>query len=62
MFNGGESVRALRPSQAMRRDALREDIEQVKLEKIRRYCERAASGLPLFDDDEIPAVSLHTAQ
>jgi hypothetical protein len=52
MLDGGKTMRALRPSFALRREPFRDDLEQTKLERIRQYVARAAEGLPLFDEEE----------
>lgn len=42
-------MRAFRPSQFGRNDEVDEEAEQVKLENVQLYAQRARAGLPLFE-------------
>lgn len=59
MLDGHRCVRAYRPSVFVQKGEFEEDnVEQIKLERIRLYMQRAAAGEPLFDADgpELEAV------
>ena len=49
MSFGGKTFRAFRPSHFVQTEELEEEVQQGKLDNIRRYSERVEAGLPLFD-------------
>jgi len=53
MSLGGQTFRAFRPSRFARPEELEEAEDQVKQAKIRLYTQRAAAGLPLFQQANV---------
>jgi len=49
MLNGGQRMRAFRPSRFTPNDSFDEELEQAKEANLQRYAARAEAGLPLFD-------------
>jgi len=58
MINGGRCVRAFRPSRFSANDECDQEAGKAKAMNLELYAARVEAGLPLFDGDEVRAVSL----